>query len=341
MTPARTDARPSRRAEQSAAIEASCPLCRSTAGRCADASPIDGPWRIVSCDCGLCYTSPRPPDGQWEKWYGEDYGPHRLRAKRRRWHTPLRERLDRRLLEIYRGYAPGEADSRTRRLLATLFSPILGRLLNPYFLPPHGGCRLLDFGCGTGKYMARMRDLGWEVLGVDRSSRAVSLARELAGVPAVLGTLPEDREVLAGEPLFDLATCWEVLEHVDDPAATLASIRELLLPTGRLVLTVPNFAGWGARFFGREWIGLDLPRHLTHFTPATLEAMLRATGYRVVHRTTIAQSGWLRHSARRARPVGVGRLRRLLSSKLISRTSAAIGARWRAGESLYVVAERQ
>jgi len=55
-----------------------------------------------------------------------------------------------------------------------------------------------------------------------------------------------------------------------------------LAPGGLLIVEVPNAGGLGASLFGRAWSGLELPRHLSHFTPVTLEMVIRRAGGRVV-----------------------------------------------------------
>ena len=61
-----------------------------------------------------------------------------------------------------------------------------------------------------------------------------------------------------------------------------------LAPGGLLIVEVPNAGGLGAALFGRAWSGLELPRHLSHFTPETLERTVRKAGGRVL---------WCRHRA--------------------------------------------
>lgn len=315
-------------------IAARCPFCFSRSSSAIDElSAVDGPvWRVVGCDdCGQRFTNPRPRSEDWRRFYREDYKPHQLKIKTERWHSRLRRRLDRWLLDWYRGYSATD-HSHSRRRWATLLSPLVGGMLDPYIPPRHGEGMLLDVGCGPGRYLARMRELGWDVLGLDRSRWAAETARTHFGVPVVVDTLPSE-ELPAGE--FDLVTAWEVLEHLDRPRQALAGIRELLRPTGRLMLTVPNQDGWAAKTFGSAWVGLDLPRHLTHFSPKTLARMLQAEHFEIVHLATLGQSGWIRHSAR-AFPFG-SKLR-LFGSKLISRIASGLAVKRDAGESIYVIA---
>jgi hypothetical protein len=74
----------------------------------------------------------------------------------------------------------------------------------------------------------------------------------------------------------------------------------LLVPGGKLVVACPNIDSWAFRAFGPSWFGLDLPRHLVHFTPATLRDMLTAGGFRVEQLRLIRHSDWLRSSAKLA-----------------------------------------
>lgn len=321
-------------------LRARCPQCFSRRGEAVERfAPLAStqPWCIVRCaDCGQMYTNPRPPYDDWEQYYPEDYPAHQLHKKPVRWHSGLRRFRDRCLLQLYRGYWMDRPLSRRGRWLALLLAPALTPFLDPYILPRHGEGHLLDFGCGNGRYLARMQALGWDVVGIDRSARVAEQARRHFGVPVIVGTVPT-AELPARR--FDLITAWEVLEHTDRPRQTLAGLRPLLCRGGRLVLTVPNQDGWGARLFGPAWAGLDLPRHLHHFTPASLSAMLRAEGFRVVTLTTLSHSGWLRHSARRAAALGLRRPCRLFASKTLSRLLSHLAVRRGAAESIYVVAE--
>jgi SAM-dependent methyltransferase len=114
------------------------------------------------------------------------------------------------------------------------------------------------------------------------------------GIPAVQGSLPHPD--LAGSS-FDLVTMMHSLEHVHDPLQVLRAARELLVPGGRLVVAVPNIESLPFRWFGSSWFGLDLPRHLTHFTPRTLPLMLRWAGFEPGPVQMIRHAQWTRTSA--------------------------------------------
>jgi S-adenosylmethionine-dependent methyltransferase len=103
--------------------------------------------------------------------------------------------------------------------------------------------RILDIGGGTGGFAVRLAGLGHRVTVVDPSPDALaSRARRASAagveVEGVQGDLAGLQDLLAGNDQPDLVLCHGVLEVVDDPAAALAAIREVLRPGGRLSLLV-------------------------------------------------------------------------------------------------------
>lgn len=313
-----------------------CPNCFSRRHRVVERFRSEAVAQVVAClECDQMFTHPRPLLESLEELYPEDYHAHAIRHKRPRWHSSLRRRWDRFLLHLYKR----EEAWRTRPppAWAALLEPLLSRFLDPYLLPVRGEGHLLDLGCGTGHYLARMRELGWEVLGVDQSRHAAAKAKREYDVPVVVSRIP-NHELPEGR--FDLVTAWQVLEHLDRPRLVLAWIRRLLAPQGRLVLTVPNQDGWAARTFGPYWYGLDLPRHLTHFTVVSLTVLLRAEGFRLVSLSTLGQSGWIRHSARARQRERPSLWSRGLQSRVVSRAISAAATARHDGETLLAVAVR-
>ena len=137
---------------------------------------------------------------------------------------------------------------------------------------------MLDFGCGGGSFLARMHERSWQVTGLDVSHAAVQRIRNELGLDALFGTLPHPQL----EPgSFDVITMWHSLEHVHSPLNVLREAHRLLARGGRLYVAVPNIDSLPFRWFGSAWYGLDLPRHLTHFSPWTLQLMLERAGFTI------------------------------------------------------------
>lgn len=138
--------------------------------------------------------------------------------------------------------------------------------------------RVLDVGCGKGRFLAAARAAGWDGIGVEFAPASAAAARELAGVDVLLGDFTEVS--VPGE--FDAITFWHVLEHLPDPAAAVARAAQLVRPGGQVVISVPNVDSFQARLGGASWFHLDLPRHLFHFGPRSLTCLVERAGLRVV-----------------------------------------------------------
>lgn len=100
------------------------------------------------------------------------------------------------------------------------------------------GQRVLDVGCGNGRLLAQIAELGFEAVGVDFSSEATAACRE-QGLKAECVDI--ETEGIPYDEEFDLCISTEVIEHVFDPYNFLFQINKVLQPGGLAILTTPNF----------------------------------------------------------------------------------------------------
>ncbi len=157
------------------------------------------------------------------------------------------------------------------------------RRLETYGLGPGQG-RLLEVGCGNGARLAALRGLGYDVEGQEVAQQGAATASR-HGVPVHMGDLAS-----LGLPgaQFDFVVMNHVLEHVHDPVGLLAECARLLRPSGHLVSIQPNGASSAHRRHGRDWVGLDPPRHLHVFSLASARSTAQAAGFRRLRVTTTA-----------------------------------------------------
>jgi 2-polyprenyl-6-hydroxyphenyl methylase/3-demethylubiquinone-9 3-methyltransferase len=149
-----------------------------------------------------------------------------------------------------------------------------------------GGTRLLDVGCGAGIAAEAFARLGHDVLGVDAAAEAIAAARAHAaahGVPVEYRVALADALRAEGRR-FQVITALEVIEHVPDPGAFVATLAGLLEPGGLLfVSTLSRTArSYALAIVGAEMVARLVPRG-THdwrrfVTPAELAARMRAAG---------------------------------------------------------------
>jgi SAM-dependent methyltransferase len=137
--------------------------------------------------------------------------------------------------------------------------------------------RVLDVGCGPGFLLQAFRQRGWQIQGTELSESAASRARSI-GIPVHVGPVaswpwPDGH--------FDAVTLWHVLEHWEDPATVLDGVARVLRPGGVAMVSVPNFDSAEATMSKSGWFHLDLPRHLVHFTPESLERVLAPFGFEI------------------------------------------------------------
>ena len=205
--------------------------------------------RNVACrNCGLVYADPRLDRETLDAFY------------RRR---------------IYPQYV-GPDGQFTQRLIDS--SVKQARETYEYFIRCAGlvveGRHVLEIGCGLGDFLALAGSEGANVLGVEMDGLYADFAERERGLRVIRHHI----ERQSFDRQFDVIAMFHVLEHLEDPAALLATIRSLLAPGGRLLIEVPNLMGpWKVppgEFFRIE--------HLFNFSPGTLREILRRSGFSVV-----------------------------------------------------------
>jgi len=143
------------------------------------------------------------------------------------------------------------------------------------FLHARPGGRLLDVGCGSGAWLTAMHARGWSAEGVELDRDAVDVARA-AGLDVRHGDL-EQQHYPTGS--FDAVTLCHVIEHLPGPQSTIAECLRVLSPGGTLVIATPNSASLSHRLYGKDWRGLEPPRHLSMFSMQSLNRVLLNAGF--------------------------------------------------------------
>lgn len=135
---------------------------------------------------------------------------------------------------------------------------------------------VLDVGCGSGTFLSLLqRRTRAQVRGLEPSPEACAAIRERYGLDVTQGDI-EGAEFPQGT--FDVVTMFHVLEHLSRPRQAVEKVSRWLKPGGVLLLQTPNLASWQSALFGRRWTGIDIPRHVTGYTPRTLSMLFDMAG---------------------------------------------------------------
>jgi SAM-dependent methyltransferase len=218
--------------------------------------PSEVMFQVVRCrDCTLMRTNPRPTIESMSAYYPSTYAPHA-------------------------GVSPAAlAGSVTTGLMARLKRGMRMDGTRDLVPPEVVEGRVLEVGCADGRFLSKLRERGLTGVGIEPSERAAASARA-RGFEVWTGGL----ESCPGfaEP-FDLVVASHAFEHLHAPLDSFYKLRSWCTDRAWLACSVPDAGSLAARIFGSAWYDLDVPRHLFHYTPHTLSAVLARAGWRVEH----------------------------------------------------------
>ena len=272
------------RAEDSSMIP--CAICAGSVFR--PGLNCEG-FNYVRCArCGLTQMNPQPSKADVMRRYGDAFGKDYFSYELENEEPFLRLQL------------LAFEDSGFDALEENLFALSKGENAEP----PH----ILDIGCATGALLARLRDRGWRVTGVEISPSA-EYARDKRNLD--IKTIPLEENHFPPES-FDVIHASHLIEHLNDPRSFLSEVHRVLKPDGRIFITTPNIDGFQARLFGDRWRSAIFD-HLYLFSARTLKALITASGFTVEGVYTWGGLGaglapsWLKKPAdRMAKRLGVG-----------------------------------
>jgi SAM-dependent methyltransferase len=149
--------------------------------------------------------------------------------------------------------------------------------------------RVLDIGCGFAETLGYHKNRGCEAYGVEADENIRKVA-ERFGFNVQVGVF---NETMFQPGFFDFVTMDQVLEHALDPIKTMFTVKNILKDNGKLIITVPNAFGWGAKFYKNKWLHWHCPYHLQFFSKKSLKLAAAKVGFKVNKIKTITSSEWL------------------------------------------------
>jgi len=238
-----------------------------------------GNWNYDRCaNCQSLYLDPRPTDLALPDAY-RGYYTHQIRSPQSKPETAgiqWRKRVANTLINSRFGFQLTPAlPARIPHVVArVLTGNKLGARYRHFPKLPREA-RVLDVGCGSGQFMAKLNEAGVRVYGVDFDQTAVDAANNL-GLDAVSGDITAAK---AFGIRFNAITMNHVIEHVPDVCGTLKSAADLMVQGGFLHLEYPNPAAPSLHKFGKYWRGLEAPRHICIPSEQAIKQVLLDVGF--------------------------------------------------------------
>ena len=131
--------------------------------------------------------------------------------------------------------------------------------------------KVLDFGSGSGEFIRHINKKGYDAWGLEpiNNVKNKKIKKNMAGFKNYK---------------FDCITAWHVLEHTEDPGGVLKKLYNKLRDNGVLVLALPNYDSYDNTFYGKDWAGFDVPRHLFHFNVPSITFLAKKVGLKLIKR---------------------------------------------------------
>jgi len=255
-----------------ALVESACVLCGSADARaCASGTDFeydtsDTVFHFVACSqCGHQYLNPRPAASELDRIYPSNY--YSFVGTQ----SPVVARLQ-------RVWESGKV---------RLYRELIG----------DGPRRILDVGCGDGRFLELMRDAGdpeWTLVGLEFDSEAIARCHD-KGFEAHAERVEDFATRDAERGRYDAVVMLQLIEHVEDPALIAERVCDLLRPGGVFIVETPNLGGLDHTLFrGRHWGHYHFPRHFHLFSTSSLVGMLESRGFEIARREyLISTSSWI------------------------------------------------
>jgi 2-polyprenyl-3-methyl-5-hydroxy-6-metoxy-1,4-benzoquinol methylase len=225
------------------------------------------------CDnCGFVFQYPLPSAEQISAFYPSEYEVYEEESRLKKV-SGLRKSI----LKKYYGYS---------HLNTNFFNDIIcfisGLFSNKYEVQYKLNGKLLDVGCGNGRYLDGMKKLGWNIKGVEFNEGAVRVCN-LSGLNVHHGDLFSANFETNS---FDVINVSHVIEHVPNPNELFKELTRILNKNGTLIIKTPNSEALGRNFFNTNWYANDVPRHLYLFSERNLNVLADLCGLKITQLQT-------------------------------------------------------
>ncbi|MFV9551861.1 class I SAM-dependent methyltransferase [Algibacter sp. PT7-4] len=205
---------------------------------------------ILNSDYGFLQTTPQPSSDKLPEYYkSEDYISH----------TDSKRNLFENIYHLIRAFS---------------LKKKLG-LINSF---SSNEKKLLDVGCGTGDFLQTALKNNWNISGIEPNQKA----REIANCKTKNAVFNTKQLLSFEENTFNVITLWHVLEHLPNLEQHIQVFKKILKPNGILVIAVPNYKSYDAKYYKHFWAAFDVPRHLWHFNKESISNLVSKQSFKII-----------------------------------------------------------
>jgi len=208
-------------------------------------------FEIMECnDCSLRFTSPIPAENEIGTYYeSDDYISHTGKGNSI-------------INQIYRIVQYFTLWSKKKKVIK-------------YSQRKSGS--ILDIGCGTGKFLKTMKQSGWKITGVEINETARRIAKN-----NTCSVILSQADLFESKQKYDIITLWHSLEHLYDLKKYLNIISTSLNADGIIMVAVPNYQSFDAKYYKQDWAAYDTPRHLYHFSFEAMVKLMKKINFKLI-----------------------------------------------------------
>lgn len=138
--------------------------------------------------------------------------------------------------------------------------------------------KIIDYGCGDGKYVEMLNQIGHDAYGIDFNEKILKKKYSNSNGKILIGGI----ETLINFSSVDIIICSHTIEHVYNPIDLIKKFYGKLNDGGRLLLSCPNSESHVLNNLKEKWRGLEAPMHISIPTKKVIEQHLKKIGFKKV-----------------------------------------------------------
>ncbi len=221
---------------------------------------VSGEFNLMQCtNCKVEFLNPQPNHQELKKYYDSNKYYSLKKISKDSFKTKFK-------IFLYKLYFT----KNNNYMYKLLFSPIKFMIRSTVIKK---NAKLLDLGCGSGRFLSEMRTLGLNIYGVEPGDFDESENLNIKNTTLLNAKYPSN--------FFDIITLNHTFEHLGNPIETIKEIYRILKNNGIFIIGVPNTRSLANKLFNKNWLAYDVPRHLFNYSDKLMIDILKQYNFKI------------------------------------------------------------